>query len=478
MIFFAEKMTVGHGRDAGHTFMALLLATLPSTAAVVPLDVYLQQVAASHEGVLAAADAEEGSRLRAGEGKIPLVPSIFVEGERSLDGSPKNFTAAEGERVERSVLRAGVSRKTSLGLEARVFYAFSRNDLNGADPNIVRPPSYYHAAPSAELSLDLWRNAFGRETRARVDATRERSLARATQSRLERRRLLADAEAAYWALSAARRQEEIAAQSLERAEELRDWVADRVRRRLSDRSEGLEAEAVARLRALEMRAASDERRAAERAYVDRRGGAALAPGEDLAALDDDGASPRRASLPDDVAAAGHESTSAASEAVLGAELTRPALEAYVSGSLNGRRGAASSAVGDSLGPDGPRYAVGLRAAVPFDPGLLRGVREGHRREARAAESRRGRAALESEDLWREFQEGLSDARARVALARAIEETQKERVEAERRRREEGRTTTFFVLQAEQDWASARRRRVEAELGVRLTLARMKPYSEE
>ncbi len=476
MIFFAEKMTDGHKVNAGRIIVSLALLAAPASAQVLPLDAFLRQVEEKHDGVRAAADAETGARSRAAEGELPLSPLMFFEGERSLDASPKNFTAAEGERVERTSARAGLSRKTSLGLSAKVYYAFSRNDLNGADPNFVRPPSYYYASPGGELSLDLWRNVFGRETRARVDATRERALGRSRQSRLERRRLLAEAEAAYWTLSAARRKEEIAGQSLKRAETLRDWVADRVKRQLADRSEGLEAEAVVRLRALELRAAADEKRAAERAFTAQLGGGEAA-GE-LAWLDDDGALPRRAALPDDVATAGHDEAASAAEARLGVEGTRPAVELHAAGALNGRRGAASQAVNDSVSPDGPRYAVGVRATFSLDPALVRGVRDGYRREAVSAASRRGRAELDAAQRWRDLEAGLGDARERVTLARAIEETQQERAAAERRRREEGRTTTFFVLQAEQDWASARRARVDAELGVKLTLARMKPYSEE
>ncbi|MDX6769844.1 MAG: TolC family protein [Elusimicrobiota bacterium] len=462
--------------NSGRIIVSLAFLALPAAAQTLPLDAFLRQVEEKHGGVRAAAEAETGSRARAAEGELPLSPLMFFEGERSLDASPKNFPAAEGERVERSSARAGISRKTTLGLSAKVFYAFSRNDLNGADPNFVRPPSYYFASPGGELSLDLWRNLFGRETRARVDATRQRALGRSRQSRLERRRLLAEAEAAYWTLSAARRKEGIAAESLERAETLRDWVADRVNRRLADRSEGLEAEAVVRLRALELRAAADERRTAERAFAAQLGGGDAA-GE-LAALDDDGSVPRRAAVPDDVATAGHDEAASAAEARLGVEGTRPAVELYAAGSLNGRRGASSQAVNDSFSPDGPRYAVGLRATYSLDPALVRGVRDGYRQEAKSAASRRGRAELDAAERWKDLEAGLGDARERVKLARAIEETQKERAEAERRRREEGRTTTFFVLQAEQDWASARRARVEAELGVRLTLARMKPFTEE
>jgi outer membrane protein TolC len=95
-----------------------------------------------------------------------------------------------------------------------------------------------------------------------------------------------------------------------------------------------------------------------------------------------------------------------------------------------------------------------------------------------ATARKLRKEFESVDDWRDLEMRLVDARARVELTQSIEDAQRARVETERRRQSEGRTTTYFVLQAEQDWAAARRERVNAELGVRVALARMKPYSEE
>lgn len=482
MIFFDLTVTVGHKWNIGHILSAAALAGLfavaPAAAGPLALSDYLRQVAQGHDGVKAAGRAEEGALRRAAEGEIPLAPTLFVEGEKSLDASPKNFPAAEGERVERLGGRAGLRKKTDFGATASVYYAFSRNDLNGADPNFVRPPSYYQASPVAEVSVDLWRNAFGRETRAGVESSRNRALARAHAERLSRRRLLADAESAYWTLSAARRKEAIARESLSRAESLRDWVAGQVKRSLADTADGLEAEAVARLRALELRAASDERRASERAFAAMRGGKDAASDEELSALDDDGVSPRRAARPDDLAQAEHESLAAAGDAALGEEGARPSVEAYAAGAFNGRRAGASAAAADSVGPDGPRYAVGARVSVPLDLSLLGGVRDGHRREAAAARARRARKEFESADDWSDLAEKLADARARVALARAIEDVQRERAETERRRHGEGRTTTYLVLQAEQDWAASRRGRVDAELGVRLAAARMKPYAEE
>ncbi|MDD5303354.1 MAG: TolC family protein, partial [Elusimicrobia bacterium] len=285
-------------------FLALL-GLAPAAAAPLSLTDYLGQVSARLDGVAAAVRAEEGARSLAAEGEIPLSPTLFVEGEKSLDASPKNFPAAEGQRVERGFVKAGVSKTTTFGATAKVYYAFSRTDLNGADPNFVKPPSYYQASPVAELSVDLWRNAFGRETKAGVESSRERALSRATYERIGRRRILSEAEQAYWSLSAARRVEEIAVQSLARAEKLRDWAAKRVSSSLADRSELLEAESAARLRELELRRAGDDRRAAERTFDAERGGAGLVP-EDLSVLDDDGAFPVRASSPDEVAAAAHE----------------------------------------------------------------------------------------------------------------------------------------------------------------------------
>jgi len=478
MIFFAPAVTGSHNWKAGRLITALaVLSAAPAAAAPLSLTEYLSQVAARHEGVVAAVRAEEGARGRAAEGEIPLAPTLFVEGEKSLDASPKNFPAAEGQRVERGWVKAGVAKTTTFGATGKVYYAFSRNDLNGADPAFVRPPSYYQASPVAEVSVDLWRNAFGRETRAGLAASRHRALSRAVGERIGRRRILSDAEQAYWTLAAARRVEEIAGQSLARAEKLREWAARRAASSLADRSEALEAEAAARLRALELRRAGDDRRAAERLFDAERGGAGSAS-EELLALQDDGASPARASSPDEIAAATHEAEAAAGAAALGVEGTKPKVEAYAAGALSGRRAASGDAVTDSFGPNGPRWAAGARVAVPLDLPLLRSAGEGHRAEAEAAGERARRAAYESAANWKDLQDRLEDARGRVALSREIEKVQLARVETERRRLGEGRTTTFFVLQAEQDWDSARRALVGEELQVRLATARMKPYSQE
>lgn len=481
MNFFGAIVTGSHiwnvGRKLGLAGFLALLGLAPAAAAPLSMTDYLGQVAARHDGVAAAVRAEEGARSLAAEGELPLSPTLFVEGEKSLDASPKNFPVAEGQRVERGFVKAGVSKMTSFGATGKVYYAFSRTDLNGADPNFVKPPSYYQASPVAELSVDLWRNALGRETKAGVESSRHRALARALGERIGRRRILSEAEQAYWSLAAARRVEEIAVQSLARAEKLRDWAAKRVSSSLADRSELLEAESAARLRALELRRAVDDRRAAERIFDAERGGAGSAP-EELSALDDDGASPVRASTPDEVAAAEHEAGAAAGTAALGVEATRPKVEAYAAGALSGRRAASRDAVTDSLGPDGPRWAAGARVSVPLDLSLLRSTSGGHRAEAEAAGGRARRAAYESAANWKDLSDRLEDARRRVALSREIEKAQLERVETERRRHGEGRTTTFFVLQAEQDWAAARRTVVGEELQVRLASARMKPYSQE
>lgn len=481
MIFFASTVTGGHKWNVGHRFALAVAGVLLGASAAVsaPLSVeeYLGQVAERHDGVRAAIEGEAGARERASEGRIGTAPTLFVEGERSLDASPKNFVAAEGERVERSSVKAGVSQVLPFGGSAKVYYAFSRNDLNGADPNFVKPPSYYYASPVAELSVDLWRNALGRETKAGVESARHRALSRAFGERMNRRKILSEAEQAYWSLAAARRVEEIARQSLARAEKLRDWASKRAASALADRSDLLEAEAVVRLRALDLRQAEDERRSAERVFEVVRGGTGDAS-EELAALSDAGEFPRRASTPDEVAAAEHEAGAAAAAGAAGVEGARPRVEVYAAGALTGRRAGSRDAVSDSVSPDSPRWAAGARVSVPLDLAVLRAARTGHRAEAAAAGRRARRAAYESAANWRDLTDRLEDARRRVALAGEIEKAQLERVETERRRHGEGRTTTFFVLQAEQDWAAARRSLVGAELQVKLASARLKPYSEE
>ncbi|MBI3563573.1 MAG: hypothetical protein HY079_00080, partial [Elusimicrobia bacterium] len=76
----------------------------------------MDQVAARHDGVKAAAAAERGARQRSEEGQVVLSPTAFVEGVKSLDASPKNFPAAEGRRVEYGAVKAGLSKVTDFGV--------------------------------------------------------------------------------------------------------------------------------------------------------------------------------------------------------------------------------------------------------------------------------------------------------------------------------------------------------------------------
>lgn len=455
--------------------LALILCA-PAAAAPLSLEDYLRQVSEGHGGARAALTGEAAARGRSREAEVPLSLSLFVDAQRSLDAAPKNFPAAEGERAERGAVSAGLQKTTRFGATGRVYYSFMRTDLIGANPLFVQPPSFYQASPVAEVSVDLWRNLWGRETRGALASARNRALARASYERLSLKGLLARAEGAYWTLAAARRKEALARESLARAERLRDWVSERVRRSLADRSEGLEAEAVVRLRALEAKAASDGRRAAERAFSSLRGGAEAA--EELEPVEGAAAESRPASKPLAVVAAEHERAAAEGEAAAGVERTRPKVEAFAAGSLNGRDGRSAPAVSDSFGPDGPRYTLGARLAVPLDLPLLRGVRVADRLEADAARLRLARAEFDAAQDWRDLSSELADARERAELARAIETAQKDRAEAERGRQKEGRTTTYFVLQAEEDWAAAQRGRVDAELAVRLASARMRPLAED
>lgn len=455
---------------------ALTLA-VPAAAEVLTLGSYLAEVESRHSGAAAARDSEQGAAAYGDEARLLFAPNLFVEAESTRDSSPRMLPAIEGERSEYRFARAGLAQETPIGLTGRLYSALARTDLIGASPAFLPKPSFYTAGPAVELGLDLWRNLGGRESRAILASGRERSLAAAHAARFELKGILAAAESAYWTLAAARQSLAIARESQARAERLRSWTEDRVGRSLADKSDLLGAEAAVRLRELEAREAEEAVRAAARAFGAFREGPAGEERE-LETLIDDGALPRRAATPDDLAAAEHGGLADAAGSRAAAERSRPKLELYGAGSLNGRREGASQAVSDGFGTGGTRWTLGVRFAAPLDFSRVRGARRGRLAEERSAESLRRRAAFESADGWRALEERLEDARRKAEFTRSIEEAQRRRAAEERKRHEQGRTTAFFAVQAEQDWAAARRALVGAHLAVRLALAQMTPFSEK
>lgn len=444
------------------------------------LDSYIGQVREGNSAFKGTELAAEGASLRADEYKLITRPTLVGDaGYR--DDRTETGNALLGDRQVGYNYSLGIRQITDFGLAGTLSYKFGWASVPDANAGFVNPKSFYTGSPVLELNQSLWRNGFGRQTRAAKQLQSAQSLATKYGNSFAQKEMVSGAEATYWRLALAREAVELSKENLQRAERLRGWSSGRQRSGLGDRSDFLQAGTAYLARELELRAAVDEEKAASRAFNTMRGLDSDVVTENLMVFTGDVIDarmrlPERAGLRDDVRAAEQEARIAEAQANLGAEKNRPLVDVYASLAHNGRDSAKYPATKESLGNDHPNYAVGVKLEIPLDLGTMSDTVKGYKGEARAAQLTYDYRKFESERLWKDLSIGLQDSLARYKLAAEIEKASREKMDYERVRHGRGRTTTFQVIQFETDYATAQLNRIRTQFEILNQYAKLRTFA--
>ncbi len=212
-----------------------------------------------------------------------------------------------------------------------------------------------------ELSLPLWRNAFGREVRANQEALEAQARATQHSERFGGKVTLVEAEAAYWRLSMAREMLQLQKESYARGAKLREWSLKRSTLQLADRFDLLQAESGLRIRSLDKQTALEEVQNAERQFNSLRG---VSREEVVEELEPFGINTRLeidiSSTRDDVLAAEEALKASEAMAKVGQEKNRASLELYGQLSKNAAQVEQGEATSKSLSENHMATVVGVR----------------------------------------------------------------------------------------------------------------------
>lgn len=463
--------------------LAVAFTAAPAwSAEQLSLDAYLAAVTGSHQGIQASSELSEAASLRSSEGRLLLAPFIFGSATYVNDQRPAISDFSPDKTVTRN-FTLGVSKLTTFGLETKLYY-----NLTGA--TITYPPSFaaitggssqsgYLGSPVLEVTQSLWKNGFGRGTRANQELLQAQALATSFIESYRVKASLAEAENAYWRLALAREAVLVQKESLERAQRIRDWNQRRVNLQLADRADLLQAEAALKLRQLELQGSLDEERAAARAFNTLRSIDGDVVDEAVSRIDSPAlwktTPPDRAPLRADVKAAEQGMRVAENSAKLSLERVSPTVDIFGSLALNGLGRDLGEGVSNSFTVDEPTATVGVRFSAPFDLGATFDTRDGYRRELRAAELNYRRKVFDQDREWHDLTSKFAESKARLELAEAIEQAQRQKLNHEKERQSRGRTTTYQVLLFEQDFASSQLARVRAQGDILRLIAQMKTF---
>ncbi len=413
------------------------------------------------------------------EGFLLYSPILFANTEFAKDESPTSNPSFQGTKTVLKKYSLGLSQTTPFGLAGTFGFEFSDYRLSGTNPSTVPLPDYYNGKPYIELNQSIWRNGFGRETRALKELTEASAKATSFTEQYQTKLILASAETAYWNLVGARKIVLVEQQSLERAKQFREWNAERVRLNLADKSDLLQADAAFKVRELQLQYAVDSLRNLSLNFNIYRGLSKVEVPEELQSFNLEDilkvSLPEKTGLRDDVMAANEWRRVARSTATIGREKNSPTFDMYGSLALNSRDASFSGAFSDAFSTDNPTMAIGLRFMTPLMFWDQKDVRAGYEREIRAAEFKFRRSLQEEQKDWQDIILQYGEAKKRLELLQKIEVIQQQKLDHERQRHRQGRSTTYQVLLFEQDYANSRLTLINAVTELLNLLAQMKTF---
>lgn len=448
-------------------------------AGKIPLDAFLAQVRANALSVKASREASLGASERAKEAELLFAPQLFAESQFLSDKKQQISPATMGTEQRGSLYRLGIQQQTRYGLKAKLQTEVGSVNVIGASPGLLQNPAFDEGRQTLELSQSLLRNGFGSEVRAIEQLLSSQAQAKSLTEAFRAKVTLVQAEAAYWRLAAARDLVRVKAESLERATKIRDWNKRRADLELGRKSDVLQAEAAVKLAGLDLQAAKDEERSASWAFNTARNVDGDTVAEALDPLDiaavEKLSPPKREGEREDVRAAEQAKVAAEAQAIAGTEKNRPSLDLLGQITLNGKDQEVGQAYRNSFSTDHPTVGAGVKLVIPL--GAVSTVDEGYRKEAHAADLGYQSRKFEVDREWKDLEKRYDEAKRRLALSIEIEEAQREKYVAEKKRHEVGQSTTYTVLQFEQDLAAAQLTRIRLHADVLVTLAQMKLFQD-
>ena len=246
----------------------ILFAAIGFTAQAQTLTLadYLNQVKTKNSQVQALSKNVEAYKNRVDEGEQITTPYIFGEYNLFDDKKETMMPAMQGERTKNMNWKAGIKQQTPFGLGASLYLTTQRTHLYGVNTAFVPQDDYAETAAVLELRQSLWKNSFGAATRGDRDAVNAGNRLQWMQNRFALKNLMQEAEATYWTLASFNQIVKLQQGNVERARKLRDLMNSRLKMKLIDDVDAMQAQASLESRELELKASLDEQAAALRMF--------------------------------------------------------------------------------------------------------------------------------------------------------------------------------------------------------------------
>lgn len=443
---------------------------------VLSLKQYIEMAQSKDPAIQSAQMSLEGSRLIENNARLLTGVNFFANGTYLSDGRPTSAPSFQGDQTDVNSVAVGLQQQTRFGLAWTLSQNYQYTKIHNA--SVIPMPEYYDMYPKIELSLPLWRNWLGSETKAtqgQIETQVKVQKINAELSRIQKENEIKDA---YYTLATQQKSIEIQRDSLQRAERILNWSESRAKRNLSDKSDVYQTQALVSARRLELMSSEVKLKEAARVFnsflevdsevINYR----LIPDEidsKLLNLSKDQAKARL-----DLLLQKENLKSVESSYIAQREKNKPSLNLNMAYLKQGRDTSVSGA--QSKISDAKDYQmVGVMFNMPLDIGNLSDSKEGY---AKLADSQvlAEKARIRTESIqWKNTVDQAETLAQQLQIVRDLETVQKNKADLERSKYNNGRSTTYQVLMFEQDYVNSRNQKINLELQIRKFLTSLELY---
>jgi outer membrane protein TolC len=442
--------------------------SIASASSNLTIEEYQKQVAAQNENYRAGTMLVQAYENRMFEGSTDFTPNLIGGFNYNNNKAVQIVPLYYGNDIYNESGNLGVQTKLRTGTVVNFGYSATYAATFGSSQFPSTP--FYGASPALTLTQPLWKDFGARLSESNEAAVQANYKALILSQKFTNRQILFNSQAAYWRLSLTRELLQYDKDAIDRAQKNYNLTSKRAYMNIADRADTLQTLTALKARELQYQTDSESMRQASSTFNSLRGIQNDLVNETIGLLDRSAEEfivkqVERDGDRFDTSAAQMTAQYQKQLAKLNLEKNKPDIKIFGTIQFNGRGTTLAAATGESWNPDNPTYIAGLQMSIPLDAGLIDHINQGYNASATASEMIARRAYFDLNQDWNDLKKHLKDAIQRLSMARELEKLQDEKLKHEKVRLSSGRTTSFQVLQFEDNFSDAQaiRLRIQNEI---------------
>jgi outer membrane protein TolC len=457
-----------------------------SYATNLTLDKYISQV--KGDNLVIEKSSKNAESLELLKRKADLINSIKLYGFSEYVKSEPNraLQFIRYQSVVNQNNRIGLSQDSEYGFNTNLFYSLNSTRYNDFNPTFNTNPlagKNFQIIPVAEINISLWQNFLGKITKAKIDNTIYDNLSQKYSAKSLSLNELISAEKSFWMLVYAKKAFEIQSRALYGAEKILSHLTKKEQMNLAEKSDVLQAKATVQTKKLLVNQAENFLKICSRDFNKRRNINSDEVSENLVSFDINKLSSikftnQKANDRYDIKSQKASLEASIAQATIEEENNKPKFNLYASYSLNQVESERLLAIRNSIDRNAPITKIGVELSMPINVEMSSDIRQGSRLKASSEKIALREKLFQQEVDWNNLIQNLQDYQENLKLANLVEQSQKIKLENERKLLSQGRTSIYQILVFEQEFSNSELNTQQLAQKLHELLAEQKLYQTE